>query len=226
MLFTALVMGFLGSLHCVGMCSPLAIAVSNINGAAFRNRIVYNSGRILSYAVLGSLAAAIGTAFQVTGLQNILSITLGCLLIITGLAGVSNIRIPLLTPALQKFTTYLKKAFGVFLQKKTNTAVITLGFLNGLLPCGLTYLALTYCITLPAITDGFIFMLTFGIATLPVMLGLTSILQVLVKRFRLNMQRITTVTIIALGVLLITRNALHHPHITHPVGEDGITVCR
>lgn len=226
MIITALVMGFLGSLHCIGMCSPLAMAVSNLNGAAFRNRILYNSGRIFSYGILGMAAAAIGTAFQVTGLQNILSITLGCLLIIAGLAGVSNIRVPVLTAALQKFTTYLKKAFGVFLQKKTNTAVFSLGFLNGLLPCGLTYLALTYCITLPAIGDGFMFMLAFGAATLPVMLGLTGILQLLVKRFQLNMQRITTVTLIALGVLLISRSALHPAHDTRPVGEDGIAVCR
>ncbi len=225
MIYAALAMGFLGSLHCIGMCSPLAIAVSNLRGNALRNRLVYNSGRIVSYSLLGVLAAAIGTGFQVAGLQNTLSIVLGSLLIIAGLAGVSQIRIPVVTPAIQNFTAFIKKLFSTFLSKKTTGAVLILGFLNGLLPCGLTYLALTYCITLPAITDGALFMLFFGMATLPVMLGLTGIVQILVKRYHINFQRVTTITLIALGVLLISRSVLHQ-HAAHPVDQDGITLCK
>lgn len=226
MIITALVMGLLGSLHCLGMCSPLAMAVSNMSPAVALNRLLYNGGRIFSYAVLGIIAASIGTAFQFTGLQNILSIGLGCLLIVAGFTGVSKIRIPFLTPAIQRFTTFIKKAFAKFLSQKTKTAILSLGFLNGLLPCGLTYLALTYCMTLTNLTNGFVFMLVFGISTLPVMLGLTSVLQLIVKRFRINFQRVTTITLIALGTLLISRSLLHQHHTSHPVGEDGISICR
>lgn len=225
MFITALVIGFLGSLHCAGMCSPLAMAVTNLSKLAFINRFTYNGGRILSYGLQGIIAASIGSIFEFTGLQNVLSITLGTLLIIAGFSGMTSFNIPFLTGGIQKLTTFIKIRLSDFIKRKTKVALIATGMLNGLLPCGLTYMALTFCLTITNPVDGFIYMLVFGLGTLPVMLGLTSVVQLLIHRFNFNFRKLTTITLVVLGVLLISRS-MHMHDTTHLVGEDGITVCR
>lgn len=225
MLFTALIIGFLGSLHCAGMCSPLAIAVTSLSKPAFVNRLLYNVGRIGSYSLQGTVAALAGFMFERTGLQVVLSITLGVLLIIAGFAGITSFRIPGITSGLQRLTTFIKIRLSSFLTQKTKIALITTGMLNGLLPCGLTYMALSYCITLTQPQEGFIFMLLFGLGTLPVMLGFTSIIQSIMFYFNISFRKITTVTMVAVGLLLVSRT-LYSQHTAHPVDKDGITICK
>lgn len=227
MLFTAFIIGLAGSLHCLGMCSPLAMAVTTLRKPFMVNRLVYNSGRILSYSILGAIVSAFGSLFQFSGFQNILSIGLGSLLILFGLAGISHIRIPFITGVLQRITAFIKKMFSGFLERKTIVSIGMLGMLNGLLPCGLTYLALTYCLTLASAANGFFFMLVFGAGTLPVMLGFTSVMQMLINRFKFSFSKLTTVMMIALGALLITRSLYVHYHenVMAPV-SDSIVICK
>jgi uncharacterized protein len=225
MFITALFIGFLGSLHCAGMCSPLAIAVTNLSKPAFINRFIYNGGRILSYGFQGLIAASVGSLFEFTGLQTMLSISLGILLILAGFAGITSFNIPFLSSAIQKSTTFIKIKLGDFIKKKTKLSLIITGTLNGLLPCGLTYMALTYCLTIINPIEGFFYMLVFGLGTLPVMLGLTTVIQTLMLKFNFSVRRLTTVTMVILGVMLISRSLYSH-HTEHPVDKDGITVCR
>jgi sulfite exporter TauE/SafE len=230
MIITALVMGFAGSLHCVGMCSPLAMTVSNLNPAATLNRFIYNLGRILTYGLLGALVGGAGWALPLSDFQNILSLVLGIGLLVFAVMGITNLHIPVLTTAIQKLTGLLKSAFGKFLQQKNYISIFILGTLNGLLPCGLTFLALTYCLTLGSISNGFYFMLLFGIGTLPVMLGLTAIFQYLVKRFNLSFRKVTTTVLFLSGCLLIARVFIAHNHDAHRVDIEHttteITICR
>lgn len=225
MFITALVIGFLGSLHCAGMCSPLAMAVTNLSKPAFINRFTYNGGRILSYGIQGVVAASIGSLFEFTGLQTAFSISLGLLLIIAGFAGITTFNVPLISSGIQKLTTFIKIKLSNFIKQKTKLSLIITGMLNGLLPCGLTYMALTYCLTIINPVEGFLYMLVFGLGTLPVMLGLTSVMQTLMFKFNFSFRKLTTVTMVVLGVLLISRSLYPH-HDQHPVDQDGITVCR
>ncbi len=223
-------MGFAGSLHCVGMCSPLAMTVSNLNPAATLNRFIYNLGRILTYGLLGAVVGGAGWALPLSGLQNVLSLALGISLLIFAVLGITSMHIPVLTSAIHRLTALLKSAFGKFLQRKNYISVFILGTLNGLLPCGLTFLALTYCLTLGSIGNSFYFMLLFGVGTLPVMLGLTTIFQYLVKRFNLNFRKVTTTMLFFSGCLLIARVFIGHEHESHrvPAQETAteITICR
>lgn len=205
MIFTALIMGFAGSLHCVGMCSPLAMAVSNLTPAATLNRLIYNLGRILTYGMMGAIAGSLGWMLPFSGFPSILSVIMGLVMLIIALTGVRNIRIPILTKALQNITAKIKLLFSSFLQSKNYTSVFLLGILNGLLPCGLTFLALTYTLTLGNTLTSFYYMLLFGAGTLPVMFGLTTIFQLLVKRFNLNFRKVTTAMLVVSGFLLIAR---------------------
>lgn len=230
MIITALVMGFAGSLHCVGMCSPLAMTVSNLSPAATLNRLIYNLGRILTYGLLGAVIGSAGWALPLSGFQNILSLILGISLLIVAVLGVTSVHVPVLTSAIQKLTALLKSAFGKFLQRKNYISIFILGSLNGLLPCGLTFLALTYCLTLGSVSNSFYFMVLFGAGTLPVMLGLTTIFQYLVKRFSLNFRKVTTAMLFFSGCLLIARVFMVHEHESHHVPTEEaaaeITICR
>lgn len=227
MWLTALVIGLAGSMHCMTMCSPLAIAVFSLRKPFFLNRLTYNVGRVFSYGILGALVSTFGSLFQFSGFQNVLTVGLGSLLVILGIAGTSQVRIPFLTSSLQKITAGLKNLFSKFLSRKTTLSISVLGMLNGLLPCGLTYLALTYCLTLSSASAGFAFMALFGVGTLPAMLGFTSLMPWIISRFRFSPRKLTTVVMIALGALLITRSLyVYHDEHPSPVASTGVTICR
>ena len=227
MLITAFVMGFAGSLHCIGMCSPLAMAVANLNSRAMLNRLLYNSGRILMYGVLGAVVGTIGWVLPIGSFQNLLSILLGISLLLVGILGISNVNVPWLTPILQSATAKLKMLFGKFLKQKNYFATFILGTLNGMLPCGLTFLALTYCLSLNNPLDSFTYMIVFGLATLPAMLGLTSVIMRLVTRFKISVPKLTTTMLILSGCLLIARVFLFHEHaLAEEHGVVDIILCQ
>ena len=228
MWITALVIGFAGSLHCLGMCSPLAMAVTSMKPSAVFNRALYNAGRISMYAFMGAVVSGVGYILPFHHYQNIVSITLGLALLIIGLGGIQKIHIPGLTTLVLRLNSVLKTLFARHLKQNTRRAIFILGTLNGLLPCGLTLIALTYCLTLKGPVHGFNFMLLFGAGTLPVMLGFTAILPLLVKKFNWNIQRMTTAMLILSGCVLIARVfIIHIPHATSL--NDGlmdIVLCR
>jgi uncharacterized protein len=228
MVWTALILGFAGSFHCMGMCSPLVMGVTNLSPRIFIARLLYNVGRILTYGILGGTVASVGLAFPLVKYQNLLSIILGIALLVIGLTGVSAIRIPFVTRVLERFSLVLKKLFSKVLGKRTLASTFILGCVNGVLPCGLSFLALTYCVTLSGPVDGLIFMTAFGAGTLPVMLGFTSVFHWLVSRFRIGTQGLTTGMLIISGSLLIGRVLLIHvPHVNsvHEAVVD-IVICR
>jgi sulfite exporter TauE/SafE len=223
MLTTAFILGLAGSLHCVGMCSPLAYAVTGRGGDIIMSKLIYNLGRILMYCILGAGVSTLGATLPTT-FQYAISIILGVSLVIIGLTK-SNFRTPVLVP-LMRFSSFLKNQFSNFLRDKKYSSVFMLGVLNGLLPCGLTFLALTTCITLATSVGGFIFMAAFGAGTLPAMLGFVSVLPILTKRFNLNVPRMMVIMQVAAGCLLIVRVLLVEPGEVHTTaGLDQISIC-
>jgi uncharacterized protein len=227
MWLTALIMGVAGSLHCAGMCSPLALAITNTNKTALTNRILYNLGRILTYGILGGIVAGVGYSLPLTGFQNALSLLLGLCLILMAVLGYKRNRIRFVTNALLRFSNQLKKLFSHFIQRKTPGALLLMGAINGLLPCGLTFLALSVCLTLAAPIDGFIYMLLFGVGTLPVMLGFVSVIELLTRKLQWDIRTITTGMMVLSGVLLIARVFLMHvPEAHQHTSVLEIVVCR
>lgn len=227
MIYTALIMGFAGSLHCMGMCSPLAMTVTRVSSNVMTNRLLYNTGRIFTYGIVGAIIASIGFAFPISKYQNLLSLIMGLALITIGLASVSRLSIPFITTVLLKLSVMLKNAFAQFLKQKNFVSIFLLGTFNGFLPCGLTFLALTYCVILSAPMEGFVFMILFGVGTLPAMLGFTSFFQWIVKRFHFSPQRLTTSLFVISGILLIARIFLIHvPHANSIAGGMlDVVIC-
>jgi len=225
---TALVIGLAGSFHCLGMCSPLAMAVTSMRPSALLNRLLYNTGRIMTYAVLGAFVAGVGYLLPLYKYQNIISIALGITMLVIGFGGLKKVGFAGMTLLMQRLSAFLKGLFARQLATKKRGAIVVLGALNGLLPCGLTLIALTWCLTLKAPLDGFKFMLLFGAGTLPVMLGVTGFLPSLFKKLHLDTQRMTTAMTIFSGCVLIARVFfIHLPHATSlKEGFVDIILCR
>lgn len=225
---TALLIGIAGSLHCFGMCSPLAMAVTGMKPSAVLNRALYNFGRIGTYGVMGALVAGVGAMLPLHPVQDLLSVVLGIALLVVALGRFHTLTVPGLTPALRYLANKLKGWFGHYLQQKNRRAIIIMGALNGLLPCGLTVIALSWCLTLKGPLDGFTFMVLFGGGTLPVMLGLTSVLPSLLLKLKWNIRGMTTAMLVFSGAALIVRAFIVHlPHVT--TGNQGVVdiiLCR
>jgi sulfite exporter TauE/SafE len=220
MIWTALILGFVGSLHCIGMCSPLAMAATTISAKLIINRLVYHSGRILVYGLLGALVASAGFAFQISKYQNAVSIVLGLVLI----AAASTNRFPIHSNKLfNKLNVQLKMFFSGLLKIKNHFSVFLLGILNGFLPCGLTIVALSYCVISPSIGEGFGFMLLFGIGTLPALIGFASIFRWATHRLNFRPQFLMNSLQMLSGVILIARVFfIHTPHATNLI---DIVLC-
>jgi sulfite exporter TauE/SafE len=226
MYYTAIIMGLAGSLHCIGMCSPLAMAVTR-NKPFMASKVLYNTGRVLTYALLGTMAAGLGSLVNLSSWQTVLSIMLGSIFLLMGIGGITGFRIPLVTFGMERFSGWLKKTFGVFLQRKSMASTFAMGMLNGLLPCGLTYLALTACLLLPTATEGFLFMLFFGLGTWPVMIGISWVLNLPVLKSSFNLSRFSKIALIFVGCLLLLRVWWSHPHPNSLYGKvsETVTVC-
>lgn len=227
MVAAAFLLGLAGSLHCVGMCSPLAMAVTRISRPALINKVLYNGGRILTYSILGAAAGAVGGIVDFLALQKLYSVLVGAGLVIFGVSGLRSFHIPVISPVMLRATQGVKRSFGSLLKQKTRPAVLALGIANGLLPCGLVYVAVAYSMTATGPVQGFVYMLLFGAGTLPAMVGLPFGLSPLVNKFNFSLPKINAAILILVGLLLVARNFMHLPLLTGipemPVDE---TLCR
>ncbi|MEO1625830.1 MAG: sulfite exporter TauE/SafE family protein, partial [Bacteroidota bacterium] len=172
---TAFFIGLFGSIHCLGMCGPLALALPMAHQSTPKrllNTLLYHIGRILVYALLGTVLGLIGEGIWLAGLQRVAAIAMGIMLFLS---------IPFLykfeqkvwaTKGFQRWSAILQKGLGRLLQRPSSLSFFGVGALNGLLPCGMVYLALAGALTQNHPIDGFFYMITFGAGTLPLMLGL------------------------------------------------------
>jgi uncharacterized protein len=225
MWWTALIMGLAGSLHCAGMCSPLAFALTK--GKPFLlSGILYNSGRVLVYALLGGLASSFGSILNLAPYQKVLSILLGIIFLLAGFS-IITMRIPYIGSALTRFTSFLKNMFGSLITKKSWAATILLGMMNGLLPCGLTYMALSACLILPQASDGFLFMIYFGLGTWPVMIGFSKLLGVIKWKNNFSLSRLSKIIMIFIGCLLVFRAwSGFHKEASANISSGNVTICK
>jgi sulfite exporter TauE/SafE len=224
MWITALLMGFVGSLHCLGMCSPLVMVITQRQPFPV-SRLVYNLGRIVTYSILGYIAASFGTLFNISGWQQVISVAMGVILISIGITGASQFRIPFLVRGVHRFSLLIRNSFATFLSLKSSLVMFALGALNGLLPCGLIYIAMAYCVSLTP-TQGMTFMSLFGAATLPVMFGVPSLFAQFVHRLKVSFRIVTAVILILTGTLLLARVYFVKDNLHRSLfNESKITIC-
>ena len=172
MLWTALILGFLGSFHCVGMCGPIALAVGGSRGNSFLvNKILYNLGRSITYAILGLIIGSIGFSLSLAGIQQGFSITMGAIILIMALSYKKADQFVTI-PALSGLVVWVKGRLSRFLKAGGSLAFFGTGLANGLLPCGMVYMALVAAMAFQSPLLGATYMFFFGMGTIPLLLTL------------------------------------------------------
>lgn len=204
---SALVLGLLGSFHCIGMCGPIAIALplkTNTWPARIASSLVYNIGRTITYSILGFIFGLIGKGISLGGLQQWVSIIIGIIMILSVIFPVLFRKINI-EKSTYMMISRLKGKFSKMFSIRSYTSLFTIGILNGFLPCGLVYIAIAGAIVSGEVQDGVLYMLIFGLGTIPVMMALSILGNVISVKFRNKIRMIVPVFIIIIGILFILR---------------------
>lgn len=219
--WTAFVLGLVGSLHCAGMCGPLALAVQGTaeNTARFAlSRAAYNMGRIATYCVLGLVFGLFGKTLLLAGIQRWVSISLGIVLII----GLFASRKLALWKPVTSVVNQLKSWMSAWLRQRSLVSVGVLGLLNGLLPCGLVYVAAAGATTTGNTFSGALYMAAFGAGTLPMMLAISLSGRLIPASFRWKLRAAIPISVFLLGSLLILRGmSLGIPYVSPNLTAGG-----
>jgi sulfite exporter TauE/SafE len=225
--WTAFVIGFVGSLHCAGMCGPLVLAMPLTPGRFFPHlagKLAYNGGRILTYSILGMISGQFGGALGLPGFQRWISIGAGTAVIATlvlwpfgNASGLINRPI-----------NVLKFALGKLLKARGIPAQACFGILNGLLPCGLVYLGCLAAAASGGALAGLKYMALFGLGTVPMMLGLALAGRALHLRLQLPIRKLVPVSLGVMAGLLILRGlGLGIPYLSPHIdpNDQGESSC-
>lgn len=229
---TAVILGLVGSLHCAGMCGPLALALpvqrpggQSVLGpgtAFFLGRLLYNGGRILTYCLMGLVFGLFGRSLALAGIQNWVSILLGAALL-AGLA--ASTRIAVWKPV-YSFVERVKRGMGVLLHRRSLTSLFFLGLLNGWLPCGLVYVACAGATATGNMLSGAGYMALFGIGTLPMMLAISLSGKLVPFGWRLKLRKAIPVSVFLVAALLILRGmSLGIPYLSPDLAAKNASCC-
>ena len=172
-MWTAFTIGILGSVHCIGMCGPIAMALPlkhDSKRILVTNLLLYNLGRTFTYILLGFIIGLLGKGVWLAGWQSHLSIIMGVSLLFVVLFSIDLERKLLSFKWLHLLYFHLKSGLARLLKQPSKLGILGIGALNGLLPCGLVYLALIAALSLGNAFDGMLYMLFFGMGTIPLML--------------------------------------------------------
>lgn len=212
MWYVAFTLGLFGSLHCVGMCGPLAIAFSNKeSNTKFQNvlsALSYNMGRTVTYTLLGLIFGTLGSFLFVADLQKTISIILGILLIISFLFTIDIDHTISNHKLLFRYYAKVKSLISKMMQKSQEYHPFQLGMANGLLPCGLVYLALAGALATGTIIGGMGFMFLFGIGTLPMLFALTTGIGLFPLSVRTTFRKVLPYVTLAFGCFLVYRGVM------------------
>ncbi len=208
MLLSALILGLMGSLHCVGMCGPIAfmLPVDRTNNyKKFGQIFIYHFGRLLAYGIIGLVFGLLGKGLSIFGIQQKLSIAIGIIMILVVLIPYNTFNKYNLSKPIYKVISKVKNQLGKELKKKSPDTFLTIGFLNGFLPCGLVYMALFGSIAMGDALQGGLYMMLFGVGTLPLMTAAIYFSNLLKGGIRQKVQKAIPVFVIIIGSLFILR---------------------
>ncbi|MCB2229619.1 sulfite exporter TauE/SafE family protein [bacterium] len=207
-LWTALVIGLAGSLHCIGMCGPIVLALPSGRRSAFWTvigRLAYNFGRVVTYAFLGLLCGFVGRTVSMAGYQQMLSIVLGVLLLLAVLLPSRYGKYITGAPLHGEILALFRRFWSALQKRSSVPSLFGIGILNGFLPCGLVYVALAGSLATAAPLKSAVYMAMFGLGTVPVMLATAifgNFAGLAVKR---RLYKLLPVGVVVLAAVLILR---------------------
>ena len=202
-----LIIGLLGSFHCMGMCGPIAVSLplkENSWETRVLSSLLYNLGRVSTYAFLGLVFGSLGLGIHIWGIQQWVSIGIGTLMIL-------SVAFPVifhgaqLTSKLDGLFSGFRKIFGRFFGFRTYLSTWVIGLLNGFLPCGLVYIALAGALVSTSPLNGSLYMMAFGLGTLPALLMVSLLGNAIGMAFRRGVKKLVPFLILIIGVLFVLR---------------------
>ncbi len=228
MTYLAFFMGLLGSLHCAVMCGPLMLALPDQGKpplALLFHRLLYQAGRILTYGFLGLLAGLISSGSVMKGWQQQISIFTGILLLVMGIYHLVGRHIPAIAQRQQTLVAPLLSRMGYWLYRPGGNFMA--GMLNGLLPCGMVYLALASALSTGSLLNGAQFMLLFGLGTLPLMLIAGIAGSFIKNKLRLRFNTWLPMLFLVMGCWFVLRGAnLDIPFLSPLLYPEGAIHCK
>jgi sulfite exporter TauE/SafE len=208
MLYTAFIFGLISSFHCIGMCGPIAmmLPVDRTNQAKKVIQIItYHLGRLTAYATIGFIFGLVGKGFFMAGLQQKLSIFIGVAMIVIVLTPDKLFARYNLSKPVFKIISKIKTTLGSQFKNKSYKSLFTIGLLNGFLPCGMVYVALFGAIAMQSESLGVLYMILFGLGTVPMMSSVVYINSFLTVPIRNSIQKVIPYVAVVIGVLFILR---------------------
>jgi len=210
----ALTTGIVGGFgHCIGMCGPLvaSYALAATSPAAplsvrLAPHLLYNAGRITTYAVVGGVMGLSGSfvnvAGRLAGIQNVIALIAGVVMIAMGLgiAGVHG-----RTAGIEKHNLPVLRAARLIISSPSATRFYPLGLLLGLLPCGLSYTVFIASAGTGGMLPGALTALLFGLGTLPALLVFGTVFSSLTASLRGRIYRTAGVIVVIMGFYFLFR---------------------
>jgi len=207
MLWSAFILGLLGSFHCVGMCGPIAFVLPldrKRKGKRVMQIGMYHSGRLLTYSLIGLVFGLVGSGLYLFGLQQKVSVITGVLMIAAVILTASSFKLGVTNP-LYRLVGRLKNKLGSSLKGKSADTFLTIGFLNGFLPCGLVYMAVLGAIASSSLWEAALYMVLFGLGTVPLMTTAVYFGNFLTGKVRQRIRKAVPVFVVVVGLLFILR---------------------
>ena len=214
----AFLLGLAGSLHCVGMCGPIAIALPGdgrsttaatarfaLNPHDALLRMLYQLGRVSVYTTMGLVIGLGGSAFRIAGYSRTLSLVAGLLMIVSVAAQYLFRRDWSPLSLLGRSVGPLQAWLGSLLRRRGTLAHYLIGVANGLLPCGLVTTALLGALASGSLVSGGLYMAAFGLGTVPLMSAVTLGVLALPCSWRKRLPMVAPVTGLILGLLILVR---------------------
>lgn len=225
MIWSALILGVMGSIHCMVMCGPIAWTINHHRQQGGLDKIFYNLGRMISYTALGAMAGTFGMGIQWASGQQFLSVASGIILLLGLALSWNNSRknVPMLNRLMVKFKISMGQILG-----SSSRNMLWFGIYNGLLPCGLTYVALAGALAGGTVFKGMAYMAIFGLGTSPMMWAVFSGAGWIQSRGVFAKPVITTFTWVLALVLILRGLDLGVPYLSpHLSDKEGtsVTIC-
>lgn len=205
-------MAFIGSLgHCIGMCGGFVVAYSSskINTkkspfSQFFLHLLYNLGRVSSYAFMGAIFGFLGQALTFSHeIAGYVYFVVGILMVLMGLSLLGKLRFLTSIESSLAMHPKVKSIFSYLMKTDKKSSFYLLGMLNGFLPCGLVYFFLISAVATASWFWGMTTMLVFGVATMPSLLGFGFVVGFLKgSAFRELMIKIASFVIILYGIYM------------------------
>lgn len=205
---SALLFGLLSSLHCIGMCGPIALMLPvhrDSPGVKIAKTGSYHLGRIFSYSLLGGLFALFGKGLFIAGLQQKFAIVIGLLMIIYSIFPFQKWEGMAFLKPMHYITTFIKGVFTAQLKKNSLHGLFIIGIANGFLPCAMVYVALFGATATQEPAFGMLYMALFGIGTIPLMSGVVYFSNAISVTMRGKILKIVPFLVVILGILFVVR---------------------